>query len=142
MVASGIASLYLAGLLFALESSIWWNTVKVIAVLIPAILWAFLWFMLAQLQSLPEHVKSLSVSNDTDPNNLLSGLQQTAKESRGIFRVIRLLWQVKSHEGMAAVIESVGGLGLLLNPLFLIVMGVTGIILLLFILLAILLLVF
>jgi len=142
VVASVVASLYLAWLIFAPQGALWWNASKVIIVLLPVTLWLFFWFMLSQLQALPEHVKSLSLSNQTDPQNLLGNLQQTAKSNSGVLRIVKLLWQLRAHEGVAGLMETVGGLGLLFNPVFLILIIVTGLALLAFIVLASLLIIF
>lgn len=126
-----LASAYLAWLLYSSDSANWWNGVKLFIVLLPALIWAFIWYVLGQIKQAPVALEAFKESAET-----LSFSQQDVQKQtglRGLFRLIRYLHQ---HQGVEVVTEIIGSVTLLANPLFAIFAGIMLVFLIVFILVA------
>lgn len=126
-----LASGYLAWLLYSPESANWWNGTKLFIVALPALIWTFIWYVLGQIKQAPEALESFKESAEK-----LSFSQQDVQKQtglRGLFRLIRYLYQ---HEGIEVVTEIIGSVTLLANPLFAIFALIMLVFLIVFILVA------
>jgi len=109
------ASAYLAWRLFDAESAVWWNAIKCGAVMLPALLWCFVWTVLNQLQEAPELVAKLSDPQDGVLTNLDSLSLKKPEGLRSLFSTLR---RFRQEEGFEVVFETISGITLLANPVF------------------------
>ena len=125
------ASVYLAWAAYSQHSYLWWNIAKCMIILLPVLIWWVIWAILGQLREAPELASALA----NEQNGLLTNLQ-TARLSdksgvRGLFSTLNAFRQ---HEGLNVVLDTVGSVGLLVNPLFAILAFIMLVILFIFIL--------
>jgi len=110
-----VASASLAWLLYSPDSSLTWNFFKCALVLLPAIVICFVWHTLGNVVDAPNQLSDLA-----DEEGLLNDLKtlklQKPKSFRGLVSTIRT---IRNDEHLGSVIETVGGIALLVNPFFL-----------------------
>jgi len=104
---AAMASAYLAWLLYSPESLWWWNLIKCGLVLTPTLVWLFIWQVLGEMREAP-------------------GL-------RGLFSTLRAF---REEDGLEVVLDTLGGVTLLANPVFAIFAFIMSVLLWIFILLA------
>ena len=140
LVAGGFAaSLYLAWELYSVDSALWWNAIKCGLVLLPALIWVFVWFVLRQLGDAPEAVSRMATAEDGLVANVKMLTEERPKGLRGVFRTLRVIQQ---EEAFSVVFDTIGGITLLANPIFALVAFIAAAILLLLFIIAVLLIVF
>ena len=106
---------FLAWSVYSSESALWWNVVKCTLLLLPALVWAFIWSVLAQLQEAPVLVSQM-VEND---NGLFNNLEHLSlREPNGLSGVFSTLREFRQEDGLSVVFDTLGGVSLLSNPLF------------------------
>jgi len=85
---------------------------------LPALVWVFIWSILGQLQEAPALAKSLLA----DKQGILSTTQSLSlREPRGLLSLVGTLRAFRREAGLSAVLETLGSVGMLANPLFAII---------------------
>ena len=135
-----LASAYLSYLLYTPESEFWWNICKAVLVFLPVLIWLLLIYLLTQIQQVPELVKVLSYQKD----NAMSVVQDFVGGEKGFkFRnLFSLIRSVESQDGFDEVMEATAGITLLVNPFFMLLTFIAGVLIFALILVAILILLF
>lgn len=133
------ATVYLAWLVYSPDSSLGWNVFKWGVLAIPALVWAFVWSVLAQLQEAPALVSQLVEDDDGVFSNLESLSLSEPKGLSGVFSTLR---EFRQEDGLSTVFETLSGIGFLANPLFAIFAFAALAILFTFILIALAILIF
>jgi hypothetical protein len=111
---AGLASLFLAWSAYSADSQLWWNILKCGLILLPAVIWAFIWAVLGQLSEAPAMAADLS-SDD----GLVANLKDAALgDKSGVRRVFGTLQVLRKQESVDVVLETIGSVTLLGNPLF------------------------
>jgi len=114
-----LASVYLAIKLYSADSALWWNIIKCGVFMIPALIWGIVWFVLGKLRDAPDVANDLIADKDEMLQHF-SGLDiKQVTTVRGAFSTLKVL---REQEGLEEVMETIGGVGLLINPLFVICM--------------------
>ena len=127
-----VFSLLLAYDFYSAESAWWWNAMKCGTVLLPALVWLLVWQLLGQLQEAPKMAAEL-VNQD---QGLVDNLRLTyINEGVGVRSAFQALNQIRSHGGLDVMLETMGSVTLLINPVFalfalLMVVALLGIIML------------
>jgi len=107
--------------------------------LLPALLWGFVWTVLGQLREAPTLAASLVARDD----GLMSRFSDAdLPEQSGISGLFNTLKAFKQESGLWIVLDTIGNVTLLGNPIFVALCFVMAGILSLFVLIALLLLVF
>lgn len=133
VVAGLIASVGLAWELYSSDSALWWNIIKCGFVALPALIWAFVWFVLSQLRDAPELVANLA----QDEDGVFSNLDEfSIKEPNGLRGVFSTLSAFSKEDGLSVIFDTIGGITLIANPVFAIIAFVAMAILFLLILIA------
>jgi len=133
VIAGLVASAGLGWKLYSADSALWWNIVKCTLVILPALIWALVWFVLSQLRDAPKLVASLAEDDD----GVFSNLDQfSLKEPSGLRGVASSLNEFRKEDGLSVIFDTVGGITLIANPLFVLVAFLAMIILFLLILIA------
>ena len=133
------ASAFLGWSVYSQESALWWNLAKCGALALPALVWIFVWSVLAQLQEAPVLVASLIEDDD----GLFSNVQNLSlSEPNGLSGVFSTIREFRQEDGLSVVFETLSGVSLLANPLFAIFAFVNWAILFTLIIIALLLLIF
>jgi len=128
-----IASVYLAWLAYSFESEMWSNIIRCGLILLPALVWCFIWNVLSNLQDAPKFVTDIAAQSD----DALAGLQQfKTDKSKGLRSLFALIRDFKNQDGLETLIETIGGITLLANPLFALFAFICLAFLLIFIILA------
>lgn len=109
------ASAYLAWELYTPAGALWWNIIKCGLVLLPGLIWVFVWSVLNQLKEAPELVANLVQQEDGVFNNLAS---LNLKQPDGLRSVFSSLREFRKEEGFGIVFETISGVALLANPFF------------------------
>ncbi len=110
-----VASSALAWNLFSQESAVWWNALKCGVVLLPALIWVIVWFVLDQLREAPNLVAELR----QDENGVLANLTDfSLKEPEGLRGVFSTIKEFRKEEGFEVVFDTISGVALIANPLF------------------------
>jgi len=118
IVVGALASFFLAWNLYSQESSLAWNLLKCGSLVLPALVWVFIWSILGQLQEAPALAKSLLA----DKQGILSTTQSLSlREPRGLLSLVGTLRAFRREAGLSAVLETLGSVGMLANPLFAII---------------------
>lgn len=134
-----VATGYLAWSIYSPDSAAWWNALKCGALAIPALIWVFIWSVLAQLQQAPELVSQLM----DDDDGLFANLEHLSlSEPQGLSGVFNTLREFKQEDGLSVVFETLSGVGLLANPVFAIFAFAASTVLFIFILVALVLVIF
>lgn len=134
-----LATGYLVFELVSVASPLWWNVLKGTLVAIPALIWLFVWSVLDSLTQAPASVAKLA---DED-NELLTELQSLSVNKpgtvRGVFSALRAF---RREDGFGILFDAVGGIGMMVNPLFLLLAFMALPLLLILIVIAVILLIF
>lgn len=111
LVSSGV----LAWQAYALDSPVWWNLVKCGLIMLPSLVWALIWSILGQLKEAPELASTLTSRDDSLLQNIQKSGFSDAVSVRSMFSALRAFRQ---EEGLAVVLDTIGNVTLLANPLF------------------------
>lgn len=109
------ASSVLAWKVFNLESAIWWNAIKCGVLLLPALIWVIIWFVLDQLREAPELVAELSDDEDGVIANFENFSINEPEGLRGVFSTIK---EFRKEDGFEVIFDTISCIGLIANPLF------------------------
>lgn len=132
LLGTGLAcSGILAWQAFSPESTLWWNIVKCGFLMLPALLWLFVWSMLGQLREAPALASTLADREDSIFNNIKESGLSEAVSVRSIFSTLKAFRQ---EEGLSVVLDTIGNVSLLANPLFVIIALIMMVIMFFFIL--------
>lgn len=113
-----LASGGIAWKLYSADSALWWNLIKCGLVLLPALIWALVWFVLSQLRAAPALVADLAQDDD----GLLSNFDKfSLQEPNGLRGVASTLNEFRKEEGLSVIFDTIGGIALIANPLFAVV---------------------
>lgn len=118
LILSASASFYLAYQAYSFDSAVWWNVIKCVVLCLPALVLMLVWFVLGQLRDSPETVKTLIQDKDRVFQHFSDMNLDEAKSTKGAYRTLKTLAQ---QDGLEEVMETVSGVGLLLNPLFFVI---------------------
>lgn len=110
-----VASGFLAFSAFSADSQLWWNLVKCALLMLPALVWLFIWSVLAQLQEAPVLVSQL-VADDQGLFNNVENL--SLSEPNGLSGVFATLREFRQEDGLSIIFETMSGVTLLANPAF------------------------
>ncbi len=115
LIVALMAGLYIAFRAYDGESIWWWNTIKCIVPLLPVIVWLFVWSALRQIGQAPEVAREL-ISERGDILRSFSKLNiEQVNSVRGAYTTLK---SFREHEGLEEVMETISGIGLLINPIF------------------------
>ena len=115
VVVGVLASGGIAWKLYSPDSALWWNLIKCSFVLLPALIWALVWFVLSQLRAAPELVAELAEDDD----GLFSNLDKfSLQEPNGLRGVASTLKEFRKEDGLSVIFDTIGGITLIANPLF------------------------
>lgn len=115
VVVGVLASGGIAWKLYSPDSALWWNLIKCSFVLLPALIWALVWFVLSQLRAAPELVAELAEDDD----GLFSNLDKfSLQEPNGLRGVASTLNEFRKEDGLSVIFDTIGGITLIANPLF------------------------
>lgn len=110
-----VASVYLAVKAYSVESAFWFNALKCGLLMLPVLVWAIVWFVLGQLREAPTVANQLV----QDKDQLLTYLSNTDVKQvtslRGAYSTLKVL---REQEGLEEVMNTIGGVTLLINPIF------------------------
>ena len=127
------ASIGLAAQVYSPSSELWWNAIKCGLVLLPALIIAFVWNALGQLQEAPELAANLASKEDGLVGTLQSsGLSRKSGVS-GLFGTLRAF---RKDEGLGVVLDTIGNVTLLANPLVALILFIMIVILIMMIIIA------
>ena len=110
-----LASGYLAWELYTPGGMWWWNVIKCSLIMLPALLWIFVWVVLNQLQDAPNLVAELVQQEDDVLNNPHSHGFSQPNGLRSLFGTLR---EFRKEDGLSIMFDTIGGVTLLANPLF------------------------
>lgn len=110
-----LASAGLAWELYTPGGLLWWNIVKCGLILLPAIVWLFVWLVLNQLQEAPNLVAELAQQEEGMLNNLHNLSFSQPNGLKGVFTTLR---EFRKEDGLSIIFDTIGGISLLANPLF------------------------
>lgn len=103
--------------LYSSESYWWWNLLVLGFVFLPFLVWLFIWMVIGQLRDAPQHGFSLIQDIDKVSTDLKDTELNQINGFRGVLRTIN---QFRKHEGLETLFDTVSGIGLLCNPVFLV----------------------
>ena len=99
---------------YSSSSALWWNVVKCGLVMLPSLMIAIIWNALGQLQEAPQLAASLASRDD----GLIGTLQSSGLSSKsGVVGLFGTLRAFRKEEGLGVVLDTVGNVTLLANPL-------------------------
>ena len=110
-----LVSAYIAYSAYSHDSALWWNIVKCSLILLPAVLWCFIYSILAELREAPQTVASLVHGEDSLLQNLSELSVSKPKGLLGVFSIVRAF---RRQEGLSVLFEAVSGIALIANPFF------------------------
>lgn len=110
-----VSSAVLAWQAYGLDSATWWNVVKCGLIMLPSLVWALVWNILGQLKEAPELAGTLASRDDSLFQNIQKSSFSDAISVRSIFSTLRAFRQ---EEGLGVVLDTIGNVTLLANPLF------------------------
>ena len=134
-----LASVSLAWQAYSGDSELWWNITKCSLILVPALLWVFVWTVLGQLRDAPTLAASLVARDD---GVMAQFSDSDLPDKGGISGLFNTLKAFRQESGLWVVLDTIGNVTLLGNPVFVALCFVMAGILFLFVLLALLLLIF
>ena len=109
------ASIYIAFLAYSVDSFMWWNLIKCVAIMLPSSVLTCIWVILGQVRQAPEVASNLL----DDRSEILQGLTEleisNVTSLTGAYGTLKTL---RHQEGLEDVMEAISGVGLLINPLF------------------------
>ena len=110
-----LASGGLAFKAYSADSQLWWNVIKCGLILLPVLIWVFIWSALSQLQEAP----SLAVALASREDGLISTLESSGLSKKsGITGLYGTLRAFREEEGLGVVLETIGSVTMLANPFF------------------------
>jgi hypothetical protein len=110
-----VCSAVLAWLAVDMDSATGWNVVKCGLIMLPSLVWGLVWSILGQLKEAPEIAGALASRDDSLFQNIqVSGFNDAVS----IFSTLRAFRQ---EDGLAVVVDTIGNVTLLTNPVFAIV---------------------
>jgi len=83
--------------------------------MVPALVWCFVWNVLGGLQQTPTLISSLASQEEGVVSNVQSLSLQKKEGLRSLFDTLRAF---RNQEGLEVVMNTIGGLALLANPVF------------------------
>lgn len=125
-----LASASIAWLLYSPESSLGWNLVKCGLVFLPALVICFIWQILANFADAPQQLAELTSGDEGLIHDIQSLSLNKPEGFRGLISMVRA---IRNEESLSSIIEVVGSIALLANPLFLLIVFISVAILLLLI---------
>lgn len=128
---AGMASSLLAIMAFNIDGSWWWNAIKVGLLLLPSLIWLLILLVLNQLKQAPELVSELVNDDNGVFENMDSFSLKEPDGLRGLFSTVKAFRQ---EDGFDTVFDTIGGIGLIVNPFFALLAFISIVILFLFIL--------
>jgi len=112
--------------MYSSESALWWNVTKVLFVAWPSLILGLTWTILGQLHEAPESMNKLNL----DTRAAYQGIKEVKlREPKGIRGMLRVLYSFHREGSLGTIFDTVGGITLLLNPLFLFVVCLSSVIL-------------
>ena len=122
-----------------MESELWWNITKCGLILLPSLIWGFLWTVLGQLEEAPELAAKLASRDD----GLVSQFAGTTLDQQtGVSGLFNTLKAFKQEKGPWIVLDTIGNVSLLANPVFVALCFIMAAVIFLFIVVSVLLLIF
>ena len=122
-----VASLYLIWLAYSADSANWWNAVKALLLVWPSAILGFTWLTLGQIHEAPASMSKLN----QDTKTAYQGIKDVKiREPKGIRGMLKVLYQFHREGSLTTIFETVGGIGLLLNPIFLFLVCLSAVVLL------------
>ena len=112
-----IASLALAWKVFSVESALWWNLLKCGLILMPVLICLAVWFGLSQLREAQNLIAQLLDDENRELANITDFNVKEPTGLRGVFTAIRAF---REHQGLERVFDTLSGVALIANPLFVI----------------------
>ena len=110
-----LASSLLVWMAYSADSSLWWNAVKCGAIMLPSLIWCFIWSLLGQLREAPVLAAALASRKD----GVIAAFNDAGpQEKMGVHRVFSTLRAFRDEQGLGIVLDTIGNVTLLGNPLF------------------------
>lgn len=110
-----LVSAYLAWSAYSANSALWWNIVKCSLLMLPALLWLFIYSILTELREAPATVAGLVNGEDGVLQNLSEFSFSKPQSLSGVFSIVRAF---RRQEGLGVLFEAVSGITLIANPFF------------------------
>ncbi len=105
--------------LYAPDSPLWWNLLKLALPAIPLLIWFVFWLIIKQLADAPQALAQLSTSANSPIASSINQLRQGSfKQPRGLFSLLSSMRQVRNTPGLEDLVDALGGIALLANPWF------------------------
>ena len=128
-----LASAVLAVSVFSVDSSWWWNCLKIGVLSLPVMIWLLVLVVLNQLKAAPELVSELI----NDDNGVFENMNNfSLKEPDGLRGLLSTVKAFRQEDGFDTVFDTISGVGLIVNPFFVFLAFVAILVLFLFILIA------
>jgi hypothetical protein len=116
LIGTGFAvSAVLAWMAFDMDSATGWNVVKCGLIMLPSLVWVLIWSILGQLKDAPQLASALANRDDSLFQTIQKSGFSDAVNVRSIFSTLRAFRQ---EEGLGVVVDTIGNVTLLANPLF------------------------
>ena len=115
-----IASVLIAAQLFSFESSWFWNLIKCGIVLMPVLVISFIWFILNNFSQAPELVSAL-IEQDAAVSSIDSKDSKDIEKPKGLKGLIGMAKKLRDEDGLGVITDTVSGITILANPLFLLI---------------------
>ncbi|MCH2189415.1 MAG: hypothetical protein MK188_00630 [Gammaproteobacteria bacterium] len=112
---AGLALIYIASQFYSSESSWWWNIIKCGIPAIPVIVWGIVYSLLNQVKEVPETAREVVIDEDGLLKNLSELDIQQVSSIRGAYSTLK---SFRHQEGLEEVMETISGVGILINPFF------------------------
>ncbi|NND00910.1 MAG: hypothetical protein HKN85_12080 [Gammaproteobacteria bacterium] len=110
-----VASASLAWQAYSSDSNLWWNVTKCLLIMLPSLVWCFVWSVLGQLREAPALAATMARRED----GLFANFQHSRLQDKGgIQSVFRILRAFREEEGLGVVLDTIGSVTLLGNPFF------------------------
>ena len=127
-----IATLLMAWLFYSVESSLVWNITKCGLVSLPAIVVGSAWLTLGKVVAAPNQIAELTDGGGFVDNLQLLGIKKP-DSVRGLISTVRA---IRNEDGLGGITEAIGGIVLLSNPVYLLFVFISIVILSLLIIVA------
>lgn len=140
---SGVGAIsYLSWQWIDFSTSFTWIILKLLPFLAPLALWGLLYFVISELAELPSLVKIAK----TDGENAIQSIKnrnEAPEKPKGFFGKLKSLFRVLRGAGnLSAIVGAVQGVALIANPIFALLIFISGLVLSLLIFIALLVLIF
>ena len=110
-----LSVIFIAFQLYSPESPWWWNTLKCLIPALPVTIWGAVYLILSQIREAPIVARELIADEDGLVSNLSNLDLQQVSNLRGAVSTLKTL---RDQEGLEEVMETISGVGVLINPLF------------------------